>query len=407
MSVAAISEAKAKLVRWHYILYGMILFLFMGVVYAWSLFAGPLEAQYQWTRAETSLVFTICMSFYGIGNIIGGFFANKRPLRFNVGISAVCMLIGFVASSYVSEIWQLYITYGVFIGFAVGFSYGPTISAVVKWFPDKAGFASGALLVAFGLSTMIIGTPVAHLFRIIGISKSFLIMGIVFSVGMSLVVLLIKTPPADTVFPPPKTKAGLAASAVADMKTSEVLRRPSLWLFLLWQTGMCTSGWAIIGQAATSASSIGASLALATVATSGLSVANGLSRVVWGALCDMLGIVKLKWIVSLVMLAGFGVCIGALFLENPILLTAGFFVIGIAYGGTVAYVPPFFRGMYGTSYYASNYGLYFIASIPCTVIGPTIISLVYASSGSYLSAYSAVLGVLVAGILCLFGLRKP
>lgn len=398
---------EKKLVRWPYLVLGMCLFLFTGVVYAWSLFAGSLELEYGWTRAETSFVYTLCMVFFNVANLFGGFICNKTSIKVNLLITTVLLLVGFLGAANATEIWHLYVFYGGFVGLAIGTAYSAMISTIVSWYPDKPGTASGMLLLAFGMSTMIVGTQVARLFGVIGFKSTFTVMGIAAAAITVVVAIFMKKPPADAVFPQPKdTGKKPVNEPVEDMSSKQVLRRPSFWLFMLWQFGVVSAGMAVIGQAATAADSIGASVALATVATSGLSVANGVSRFLWGALCDLLGIKKVRLLLNISMLAALVVCLAALYTSNVILLIVGFILIGAAYGGTVAYPASYIRFMYGNKYYPTNFSLYFCTGFIMALIGPTVMASVYMASG-YFAAFAAMLGFAVVGIVASLFIKKP
>ena len=43
------------------LLAGIFINLFAGLIYAWSLFVAPLEAELGWNRTETSGIFTVSM----------------------------------------------------------------------------------------------------------------------------------------------------------------------------------------------------------------------------------------------------------------------------------------------------------------------------------------------------------
>ena len=50
---------EKKLVRWPYLLMGFMIFLFIGLIYAWSIFVVPLEQAFGWIRSDTSNVFSV------------------------------------------------------------------------------------------------------------------------------------------------------------------------------------------------------------------------------------------------------------------------------------------------------------------------------------------------------------
>lgn len=136
---------------------GAFLMLFLGLIYAWSLFAAPLEAEFGWSRSQTSVTFSISMITFCLGSIMSGFILKKRPPRNVLLISAVLFLIGFFMTSRITNIWGLYLSYGVLCGLGVGLSYNAILSTVPKWLPGRGGFATGTLLMGMGLGSLILG----------------------------------------------------------------------------------------------------------------------------------------------------------------------------------------------------------------------------------------------------------
>lgn len=386
-----------QLRRWPYLMAGIILFLFPGIIYSWSLFTISIEAQYGCTRAEASTVFMLSMAMVSIGSVLGGFVAQKKPLLFNIVISAVVMACGFFLSSQTTQIQQLYITYSCPVGFGIGFMYIPIINAVLPWYPEKPGTVSGLLLGSIGVSLLILGTPIAYLFRTYGASGTFVILGLTIPPVMVLAALVIKTAPLNTTISKENTELTNKLSIVDDVKTSKIITRRSFWMFMLWQFGLSSSGQAIIGQSATVATSIGASVAVATLAASGLSIADGISRCIWGMLCDRFGLATVRILTNLTMVTGIILCLLALNSSNVLLLVIGFITVGAAYGGATSHVPAFLREMYGVTYYASNYALFFISGPARAIVGTSLIVAGYTHSGYFFA-------LLLMLVLSLFGI---
>ncbi len=168
--------------RWFYVVIGIVLFLFLGLLYAWSLFIVPLEKEFGWTRTQTSLIFTISIIFFCLGGIAGGFITGRKSPGFTILISAVLLLCGFAASSQIKSLTAIYITYGVISGFGIGLSYNAVISTVTRWFPEKPGVISGFLLMGFGLGGMLLGSTANSLIKAIGWRETFLLLGVAFGV---------------------------------------------------------------------------------------------------------------------------------------------------------------------------------------------------------------------------------
>lgn len=88
---------KLKLNRWIYAAVGVIVLLFAGLVYAWSVLASPIAAEFtQWSQAQLSLTFTICMTLFCLGGFVGGLLSGKINVKINVWAAAVLFFIGFL-----------------------------------------------------------------------------------------------------------------------------------------------------------------------------------------------------------------------------------------------------------------------------------------------------------------------
>ena len=57
--------------RFFYLAVGVVAMLFAGVLYAWSILKSPLAADFGWGASELALNFTLAMSFFCIGGLLG------------------------------------------------------------------------------------------------------------------------------------------------------------------------------------------------------------------------------------------------------------------------------------------------------------------------------------------------
>lgn len=143
--------------RWLYIFAGFAVLLFMGCGLAWSIFMVPIEAQFGWSRSETSLAFTINILCFSVGSILTGILSKNFSYSTLLKLSAIMMGVGFLLTSMIGSIWQLYITYGLIVGTGIGLGYNCVISACPLWLPEKSATATGLLLMGYALSTAILG----------------------------------------------------------------------------------------------------------------------------------------------------------------------------------------------------------------------------------------------------------
>ena len=58
--------------RWALLVLGVILLLFLGLIYGWSIFRSPLQSEFGWTDSQASLTFSISMMTFCLGGLVGG-----------------------------------------------------------------------------------------------------------------------------------------------------------------------------------------------------------------------------------------------------------------------------------------------------------------------------------------------
>ena len=203
--------------RWLQLVVGVIGLLFAGIIYAWSILAAPLAAEFGWSNSQIGLNFTITLSIFCIGGFVSGIISKKTTPMLRMLLAAALIFVSFFISSRLQgSIGVLYIAYGVLGGTAVGLAYNTIIGVVTAWFPDKRGLASGLLLMGFGLNSILIGRIAADMMKNpdIGWRTTYFAIAIVTAAVLAIAAFIIKPPPKDMVFPAPKGGAALRAAEV-------------------------------------------------------------------------------------------------------------------------------------------------------------------------------------------------
>lgn len=72
------------------------------------------------------------------------------------------VLLG-AAGIYMHSLPLLYLGYGVLAGIGVGTTYTPPIQALIEWFPDRKGLASGLCIAGFGSGALVFAPVVQNL----------------------------------------------------------------------------------------------------------------------------------------------------------------------------------------------------------------------------------------------------
>ena len=385
--------------RWVSLFVGTLMLLFLGLIYAWSIFKAPFHAIYEsWTVSQISMTFTISMTFFCLGAFAAGNLAKKMSVRKILWIAAVCLFIGFFGVSMldpedaVGSLYLLYLLYGVFGGSGVGMGYNVIISTINKSFQDRAGVASGIMLLGFGLGGIVLGSVVSTMIGSIGLFSAFRILGIVIAVVLFVGANFVKPPAAAAAAAVKKEEA-----EPVSYTTAEMLREPSFWIFVIWTVLLNSASLLVINSAASIAVAFGIPAVLGLI----VSLFNGMGRVIHGAFFDRYREKKSILLDNgFVILAGLCLTLGAK-MQAPMLILIGLICSGLGYGGTPTLSSAVIMHRFGPKNFAINFSIANFSLIPAAVIGPMISSaLIERAGGAYDSTFIMII-VLAAAALVL------
>ena len=390
--------------RWVYAIVGVIVLLFAGLVYAWSVLSTPIAAEFtDWSKAQLSMTFTIVMIMFCIGSLLCGLLSGKLSAKMSVRIGAVLFLLGFFLASRTQSLAMLYIGFGVLCGLSSGLCYNAVMSTMVRWFPDRPGLISGVLLMGFGGGSFIIGklyqawTPV----EIGGWRASFLVMGIIIFVVLAICSFFFVAPGADFVAPAAKNGKAAVKAAGKEYKPLEMVKKPSFWLYYVWAIALSAAGLALISQASSVVWEASASQTAGAVATivGLISICNALGRVLFGGMYDKYGRSLSMQLVNILFIITSGVLILALAAKSVVVVIIGFILGGLAYSGITPTNSAFCRSYFGPANYPVNFSL-INSNLIFASFGSTISGALFDASGSYNATFFLIIGLAVVGILC-------
>lgn len=397
---------KASSYRWLQAAAGVVILLFAGVVYAWSVLSTPIAQEFpDWTKAQLSLTFTIVMACYCVGCMTAGFLHGKLSPRIGLALSALLLLLGFLLASRIESLAGLYVSFGVICGFSAGFAYNIVMSTVGKWFPDKQGLVSGVLLMGFGIGSFLIGkayqmlTPAS-----VGAWRhSFAVLGAVAAARLLVCGLFLRTPPQG--FSISTAGNSIKKETCGDVATSLMLRRPTFWLYYLWAILLSAAGLIFVSQASGIASEVGVSVSAGTIATvvGMISVFNGIGRVIMGGLFDRFGRGFTMQTVNILFLLTVCVLIAALKTNSFALICAGFVCAGLAYGGVTPTNSAFVSASFGMKHYPLNLSVV-NTNLLFASFGSTAAGALYDATQSYMASYLLILAMALLGIVVSFAI---
>src|SRR5262245_18129850 len=104
-----------------------------------------------WSRAEISGIALLNWIAMGLGSFVWGMLSDRIGTRVVTAVGGGMLALGLVLSSQVTVLWQLYVTFGLVVGFAAGAFYAPLTATVSKWFTLRRGLAVALVSAGIGL----------------------------------------------------------------------------------------------------------------------------------------------------------------------------------------------------------------------------------------------------------------
>ncbi|MBQ1489834.1 MAG: OFA family MFS transporter [Eubacterium sp.] len=397
--------------RWVYAIVGIITLLFIGLIYAWTVLQAPIAAQYPgWSKGAISLTFTLVMIFFCLGGFAGGLLAKKAPARTLLWISAVCLLAGFFLSSRAHSLPVLYLGFGVLSGFGSGLAYNAVLSTVGKWFPDKQGLISGLLLMGFGMSSFLMGKVYTAFAPSDGSDawrSAFAVLGIAIFVVVVIASFFIVKPDESWQAPASDSRKKPQES-YSELTPKEMLKTSSFWMFWIWAILLSAAGMIVMSQGTPIVLEACPGTEMSDVATivGLISIFNGIGRIIFGMLFDVLGRFKEMLLGGIVFAAAIILVMMALQQHSMPLLALSFIVTGLGYGCITPTNSAFTSLFFGMKNYPVNYSLINMNLLVAS-FGSTIAGLIYDSTGSYHLVLIVTLVMIAAGTILSCLIRRP
>jgi OFA family oxalate/formate antiporter-like MFS transporter len=399
-----------KLTRWPYLVFGVASMVFIGIIYAWSILKAPLGEAFGWTVSQMALNFTLTMCFFCFGGVAAGILTKRSSPKVTLLIAAIASCAGFVITSRLSgQIILLYLSYGVLGGFGIGMAYNVLISSTGAWFPDKKGLCTGALMMGFGSSALILGSIAGAMIGTpaIGWRSTYLVFGILIGIVLLIAALVMRFPPQGTELPKNEKKTqNQEVFERKDYTTAEMIKRTSFWMFFIFTITIAATGSTVISFARDLALSIGASASLATTLVGVLSVCNGLGRIFCGLLFDNWGRRKTMLFANYLSILAPAMTLVAVLIESLPLGVLSLCLTGIAYGCSPTISSAFVSTFYGMKYFGMNFSIANTMLVPASFIA-TLGSVLLSITKTYVAPFVLLLGLALVGLTLNLNIKRP
>jgi len=395
--------------RWLVVLGAILIQLCLGAIYAWSVFTPALQNA-GWTKMDTQVVFAVGLAMFAAvmvwaGKKLATWGPRKLTMLSGLVLGAGYALAGLLGGT---DFWSLLLLIGVVGGGGIGIGYVVPIAVGMRWFPDKKGMITGLAVAGFGFGAMgwvKLAGSWGHLIANYGLSTTFTMYGIAFAALVILGGFFMVMPPEGWLpkgYTPPEAETSADDNDMG-IKGAGLLKTYQFKLIFLTFVFSAGAGLMSIGlmklypmEALQGAgySAAEASAISGTAMAVFFSLANGIGRIAWGALSDLMG----RQASIIIMTATQGLCVIAFptMASNELILYVGATFIGFNFGGNFALFPTMTADIFGAKNVGLNYPFVFLAYGAGGIGGP-ILGGFLGDMGNFPLAFTT------CGALCLLG----
>lgn len=370
-----------------------------GLFLSFGVFFNPILTDFNWTRALTSGAYSLCMILAGLLGVVMGRLNDKIGPRLVVTICGIFLSLGYLLTSQIGSIWQLYLFYGVMIGIGMAGIWVPLGSITVRWFVSRRSMMTGIVVGGMGAGTLIGPLFTNYIISIYGWRCSYIILGIIVLITIVPIAQLLKLDPSKKGLIPygqEESKQYQLKSVTKSLSLVEAVRSSQFWMLALVFSsyGFCLQGIRLhivphamdLGFSATTA-------AIILAASGGVSI---LGNAVFGIASDRIGNKKTLIIGLILIVLALLWLVPAMDIWKLYLFAL---VFGLAYGGINAVQSPIIAEVFGLKSHGVILGIIVLFFTVGASSGPYLLGYIFDITSSYRMAFSICAGIVTVGLI--------
>src|SRR5262249_17198182 len=380
--------------------------------YVWTLFVPAFQTTTGAILSDVQWTITILIVLQTWLSPLQGFLVERLGPKLLIGLGALMSGAGWIASASIGSLWGLYATYGFLCGVGTGIVYIGIVGLMVKWFPDRRGFATGVVAAGYGFGAILTTFPIDDMLKASGYQRTLIVFGSVFAAVGLLGALMLRAPREGEVSVQPVLRGAVSERSYPP---AEMLKSPVVWLMFVMMSMMSTGGLMVITQFTSFAKSFGID-AKTTVTILGLTLAaiptaltfdritNGLTRPFFGWVSDHIGRENTMGLAFV--LEGIAIYLMLQYRTDPFMLVLLSGLVFFGWGEIFSLFPSTLTDTFGTQYATTNYGFLYMAHGVGSILGAPVAAMIFEATGSWMPVFGLVIGMdILTGLLALFVLK--
>ncbi|KAF0122389.1 MAG: major facilitator superfamily protein [bacterium] len=387
-----------------------------GLFYSFGIFFKPLLEEFGWSRALTSSVSMVHLWAFAFSSILLGRLIDRYGPKVVLAGSAVLIGLGYSLCSQVNSIFQLYLFY-IIAALGSGATWVLPTSTVQRWFIKRRGLTLAVVTTGIGLGALIFAPIINHLIFTYGWRKSYIILGILSWLVLTVVSTVMVLDPEKKGLKPygaeesapnmakqekighDSTKYNTMVSTAIEWGFGEAIRTKTFWGLVVLYMFALFPIYMLATHIVPHAIDMGISEGVAAGALGLIGATSIAGRLMGGAIAERFG-----WTKGMALSCFLS---GASVIHNVWMLYVFVITYGLFYGARVPQLPGIVGFFFGSTSLASLIGLCHGLAIFGSAEAPIVAGFIYDKTGSYTVAFLiAGIASLIAGALALF-LKPP
>jgi OFA family oxalate/formate antiporter-like MFS transporter len=384
--------------RWFQLVASVIaMIMIANLQYAWNLFNEPIRKATNWKLSDIQWAVTLFLFVQTFAQPAQGWIIDRMGPRILITIGGLLVGVGWTSLAYADSLMKLYVFYAI-AGIGAASVYSGCISAALKWFPDRRGFAAGIIAAGFGGGSVLTIAPIGWIIQKYNYGSAFVVTGVIQGLILMVTAQVLRKPPAD--FAVKAAAPGQAATRQSreQFTTAEMLRTGRFYLMYVMFVMAVWGGLTLNANAGSLAKEWNISNAMFLAASSLFPAANAVSRIFWGWASERTGREN-AMVVAFILQAGFLMSVPLVGHLSGIFFVASLMLVSFTWGASYSVFPATIGDYFGSRNAASNYSFVYTAKGVAS-LGIFLAPWVREQFGTWSATfYASALLVLISGLL--------
>ncbi|MDA1098550.1 MAG: MCT family MFS transporter [Proteobacteria bacterium] len=383
----------------------LVLLLCFGIAYSFASFFDGLEMDFQASRGDVSLVFSIAGFLYFSLGALSGPLSDRLGSRPVVAFGMLLVAGGLLASSFAQSLWQVYLGYGVAVGVGIGFAYVPSVGVLQRWFVRRRGLATGLAVAGIGVGTLVAPPISRFLVDILGWRGAFQVLaGVTIIIGLAAAWMLYPNPGARGLYPDGDgTPVGEGAS-MSGLPLGAALASRPFWLLFTASSIVSLGLFVPFVHLAKFSVDHGQDESWSILLISLIGIGSMSGRLTLGGVADRFG--RHRAVVA--MFLGMALMQSWWYLSTSFWALAVYAVLfGLFYGGYVALAPALVADYFGARNVGGILGVLYSGTALGNLFGPVAAGVAFDLTGAYELPIAASASTAFLAVAVILMLRSP